>query len=191
MREIRQGQFYRHFKDRLYQIIAVATHSETGEQMVVYQALYGDYKVYVRPYEMFLSEVDHEKYPEVQQKYRFELVEFSGQEVSKEEEIQKSVEEAGMADVETGSEQQAADDADTETGEYEGVNPILLEFLDAETMDEKMHIMSCRQKQMDEALLTSIAISLDLVVEKKSIQEKYMEIMNCLSMKKHFERTRR
>lgn len=191
MREIRQGQFYRHFKDRLYQIIAVATHSETGEQMVVYQALYGDYKVYVRPYEMFLSEVDHEKYPEVQQKYRFELVEFSGQEVPKEEEIQKCVEEAGKADVETGSEQKAVDAADTETGEYEGVNPILLEFLDAETMDEKMHIMSCRQKQMDEALLTSIAISLDLVVEKKSIQEKYMEIMNCLSMKKHFERTRR
>lgn len=168
MREVRQGQFYRHFKDRLYQIIAVAVHSETGEKMVVYQALYGDYKVYVRPYEMFLSEVDHEKYPDVQQKYRFELVEFPKEESPKEE----SSREAEMQ-------------------EYGEVNPILLEFLDAETIEEKMHIMSYRQKQMDESLLTSIAISLDLVVEKKSIQEKYMEIMNCLSMKKHFERTRR
>lgn len=47
MREIRQGQFYRHFKGGLYQVMAIATHSETKEKMVVYQALYGDYGIYV------------------------------------------------------------------------------------------------------------------------------------------------
>ena len=74
MREIRQGQFYRHFKGGLYQVMAIATHSETKEKMVVYQALYGDYGIYVRPYDMFASEVDHEKYPQVKQVYRFTQV---------------------------------------------------------------------------------------------------------------------
>ena len=67
------------------------------------------------------------------------------------------------------------------------MNPILLEFLDADTLEEKIHILTRYRNQMDEGLLNSIAISLDLVVEKKNLQEKYDEIMNCISMMKHFE----
>lgn len=184
VREIRQGQFYRHFKDRLYQIVAVAEHSETGEKMVVYQALYGDYRIYVRPYEMFVSEVDHVKYPDVKQKYRFELVEFSGE--AEGEDIGTQPLKKPEKKEEKTADELAVLKEPAESAEGE-VNPILLEFLDAETLEEKMHIMVYYRNRMDENLLNSIAISLDLVVEKKNIQEKYDEILNCLSMMEKFE----
>ena len=73
MRQIKINSVYKHFKGNLYLVVDIAYDSETKEEMVIYRALYGEGKLYARPYDMFISKVDREKYPDVEQEYRFQL----------------------------------------------------------------------------------------------------------------------
>jgi hypothetical protein len=74
-RAVERGRIFRHFKGDLYLIEDIAEHSETGEKLVISRQLYGQGKLFASPLEMFMSEVDHDKYPNATQKYRFELYE--------------------------------------------------------------------------------------------------------------------
>lgn len=158
-RKIYPGEFYRHFKNKLYQIIAVATHSETGEQMVVYQALYGDYKVYVRPYEMFVSEVDHEKYPEVTQKYRFTRVEPENAD-GRERAAGAGMTDDGRTVADGGTPRFCCAEEEQELPTEP--NPALVAFLDAETYEERMECLARLAKTATQTELNSIYVVLDM-----------------------------
>ncbi len=75
MRKLQIGKVYRHFKGNLYRVEDIAKHSETNETYVVYRQMYGDKSLWIRPLKMFLEELDHTKYPDITQKYRFDLIE--------------------------------------------------------------------------------------------------------------------
>lgn len=178
-REVRQGEFYKHFKNKLYQIIAIAVHSETREKMVVYQALYGDFSVYVRPYQMFVSEVDHAKYPEVKQMYRFEKYDMKTGELK-----QSYIKSEQPISTEITAQESTFN---LEEGE---VSPLLLDFLECNTFEEKLDKLVRMKDKVDDRLLNDIAMSLDITVDSKSLKDKYEEIKSCLMTFVHFEDNR-
>ena len=165
MRVVQPGEFYRHFKGNYYQIITLAHHSETDENLVVYQALYGEYKVCARPYDMFVSKVDKEKYPEVIQEYRFEKVEppfLEGNKVVIENDKEKM---------------------NSETDK-------LMEFLDTKSMKRKIELLDIMKNDLNDNAVNVICISLDIPEVDGTLLEKYESIRRVLETKERYERSR-
>ena len=134
------GEFYRHFKDKMYQIIAVAVHSETKEKLVIYQALYGEYGMYARPLDMFMSEVDKEKYPDAAQKYRFEKIENIG-ELSKNSSLSSYENEKSLyTDEKNISDKVLKDNIQSDKASNIGKN-YFIEFLEADSFSDKKEII--------------------------------------------------
>lgn len=154
------GELYRHFKNKLYQIVTVATHSETGEKLVIYQALYDDFGIYARPLDMFVSEVDHEKYPDVKQKYRFEKITLKDK-----------------------PEDEPAPDAD----EGQAPDPRLMEFLDADTFEEKYNILISMRDIITDRLIDDIAVVMDVVVPEGPLQKRYDDLKNTIKTRQYYE----
>ena len=126
----KENEVYRHFKGNLYQIVTLATHSETRETLVIYRALYGEGGVYARPLDMFMSEVDKQKYPEVTQQYRFEKTDSL-------------------------------------------LDPGLMEFLDAETFEERIKILAHLRPRITDSMINTMAVSLDLDIKDGKLVDYY------------------
>ncbi len=275
-----KDQIYRHFKGNLYRIVTVAIHSETGERMVVYQALYGDYTVYVRELSMFMGKVDRNRYPDADQEERFKLLtQIIGQEsgaslqvrtspdepiriqagtdetvqtpetdgdgmpaqAADDNGVQKTGEEnreevmgvgedrplpeskaQGQA---TGADEQAPDwaagdsvqtaaenvqaakaasgdaaehveetkepsDA-VEGGEAEdemaGLDPFLLEFLDADTYRERLNLLAALHVRLTDDMLNTMAVSVDVEIGDGDLETRYEALKNCLLTLEKYE----
>lgn len=200
MRIPKSGEFYRHFKNKLYQIVAVAEHSENGEKLVIYQALYGDFKIYARPLEMFISEVDHEKYPEVKQKYRFMRVDLGSIE---EESLVKKTETVALSECKMtervmaeevlpqNTEAKDAMNEVTEIGDSEPeegfVEPGFLEFLDEESWDQKYNILVSLRDKMTDSLVDNLAVAMDVVIPEGPLDKRYEQLKICLRTRQKYE----
>jgi len=158
MTEPKTGERYRHFKGKEYEIVAVATHAETEETMVVYRALYGDNAVYVRPLGSFAERLDKAKYPEAQQEHRFERV------------------SAGKS--------QPPEQVNAGEGE---VDPKLLAFLNADTYKQKIEVLNSIRDNVTDKLIDAFAAASDLEIKQGDVQERFEELKGCLSTYARFE----
>jgi hypothetical protein len=193
-REVRNGDLFQHFKGMLYQIVGVAKHSETRELMVVYQALYGDYAMYVRPLEMFLSEVDKEKYPQVTRKYRFTKIDRSQLQAGSTQDKQtKAIElisaEPKAVELKTveAKEIEIKPAIVSDTNVQEGlVNADLMEFLDAKDCGEKLEVLYNIRKRIDDRIMSDIEMSLDLPVGSGPVEPRIQIVRdNLLAMSRY------
>lgn len=194
----RPQEIYRHFKGNIYQIITLARHSENGMKMVVYQQLYAPYEVYVRPLEMFMSKIDARKYPNETQIYRFEKIDIRGEENATQKETSSEtltrVLNRGKTQSALASEEQKTTlvevnvSGNVQPSEEEfTLDQGLVEFLDADTYEKKLQILSTLHPRITDAMIDTMAVSLDTEVKEGDIETRYNEIKNCLMTMERFE----
>lgn len=216
-------EIYKHFKGNLYQVVTIAEHSETGEQLVIYQALYGDFKTYARPLAMFTGEVDRKKYPEVTQRFRFELQGAEADRQVRETDVVSGVQPVATATApqpveaqttpivaqntavqattiaaqtttaptpdcaQAASAQPTSASISPAEDEEPTLDPLVLEFLDADSYEEKLNILAGLHHRITNEMITTMAISCDIEVNDGEPEERYEELKNCLLTMEKFE----
>ena len=184
------GEIYQHFKGKLYRIVALATHTETGEQLVIYQALYGEFQVFARPLSMFREKVDAKKYPDAAGKDRFMRIPMAEaaalpQPVPAPSENPVEPRPAAMPSENPVESRPAA--ASSESPVEPQPDPGLLAFLDADSYEEKLEVFASLEGKVDLHMLNAIAASLDLELSEGSLEEQYDTLKSCLMTLERYE----
>ena len=184
------GEIYQHFKGKLYRIVALATHTETGEQLVIYQALYGEFQVFARPLSMFLGKVDAKKYPDAAGKDRFMRIPMAeaaavSRPVAAPSENPVEPRPAAMPSESTVESRAVA--ASSENSVEPQPDPGLLAFLDADSYEEKLEVFASLEGKVDLHMLNAIAASLDLELSEGSLEEQYDTLKSCLMTLERYE----
>ena len=190
------NQIYKHFKGNLYKVITVAIHTETEEELVIYQALYGEFKIFARPLSMFMEEVDRVKYPNATQKYRFEAVEQLVEPVTSAPIMNHVTEESDEDRVLTTESnekndsnliQDVRDNVGEENEASMALDPLLEEYLDTDSCRERINILHALSHRITEHMLNTMAIVIDFELPEGDLQTKYDALQDCLVTKEKYE----
>lgn len=180
------GERYRHFKGGLYQIVTIANHSETGQALVIYQALYGDYTCYARPLGMFMGVNDNGD-------RRFVLV--TGIEECGDNKVSDNSQDIKIIhDESSRSESVRADTSPNnkreETGADNGGNELLFRILDCESSKDKLEMIRRYRNDIDHKMLGNLAVSMDIPVDNEDDEEIFVQIAQYLETRARFETDR-
>lgn len=205
----RPQEIYKHFKGNLYQIITVAEHSETGEKLVIYQALYGDFKIYARELGMFTSKVDRSKYPNATQEYRFELQSAqAGQSATQNMQLGQAATQNVQASqwstqsaraswqpqqgtqVVRASQPVTVSVMNQVTEAEANLDPLILEFLDADDYEAKLNVLAALHHRITDDMITIMAVASDVEVEEGNLEDRYAQLKNCLLTLEKYESSR-
>ena len=178
-RTVKVGEQYRHFKGNTYEVVALAVNADNREPVVVYKSL-SNGKVFVRSYRGFVGEINKAKYPDATQTYRFELISDEEPEAEESEEAMpkpKAPKEAPLVCEATApvkvKETPATVDPD--------VNPLLMEFLETKSFDQKLQILRRMEPEMTDKLIDDMAASLDVVIHDGDMSDRIRELKTCLT----------
>lgn len=177
------NQIYKHFKGNLYKIITLAVHTETEEQLVIYQALYGEFKVYARPLSMFMEKVDKKKYSDAAQTYRFELVEQMVQ-------LTEEADEVSVDTVVCSQSEEKKETASQPVMEKKQIDPMLEAYLDTDSCRERLNILHGMHHKITEHILTTMAVVIDFELPQGDLETKYNALKDCLLTKEKYECSR-
>ena len=191
MRDIpKKHEVYRHFKGGLYEIVTIAHHTETMEELVIYRSMEDKTKVYARPLTMFMEAVDRQKYPNTKAEYRFEKVD-----IKKPDEYAKTLDSVNanavsdfkrLVDIKIKEKQQEEKVAGSDEIP-EGISLDLIRFLDTDDFEEKLDILEDVKDRIDDGVVSAMAVSLDLAIEEGSKGSMIADIRNYLMLQMRFD----